>query len=85
MERKQIFEIVGDKIREMYGLPIELLTENTDLVSDLGFDIIDKHELVMFIEVTFKISNFVGMFEIENLNIMKDIIDRIEKCLELKE
>lgn len=79
MERNAIFEKIIELIDncDYVGLLIKLeqITEKSDLVKDVGFDSLDKIELIMSVEQEYKITIDVDE-ELKICNI-SDLIDII--------
>jgi acyl carrier protein len=76
-ENKTVGERVRDTIREEMGLREECLTPDSRLVDDLGFDSLDRVELVMAIEEDYDID--IPDEAAENFRTVSDIMKYVEE------
>lgn len=60
----------------------QLIHLTDDLQTDLGFDSLDNMELIWELERAFDIQ--VTDIELENIQTVKDVVDLVEKYLNLK-
>lgn len=71
------FEKVADIIAKQLNKPVEDITEEKELVKDLGADSLDVVEMLMAFEEEFSVS--VSEEEAMNIKTVGDIVKAIEK------
>lgn len=71
-----MFEKIADIIVKQLGTDIDEITENTNIMDDLGADSLDVVEMLMAIEESFGVS--VPDEEIPNLKTVRDIVEYVE-------
>ena len=72
-----MFEEVAKVLAEQLNVDVSKITENSEIVKDLGADSLDVVELLMQLEEEFGIT--LPDSEMENLKTVQDIVDMMEK------
>ena len=71
-----MFEKIADIVSKQLGADIDDITENTNIMDDLGADSLDVVEMLMAVEESFGVS--VPDEEIPNLKTVRDIVEYVE-------
>lgn len=71
-----MFEKVKEIIVEQLSVDGENITEDTNLMEDLGIDSLDLYEMIISLEEEFNIE--IASEDSENLKTIKDVINYIE-------
>ncbi len=77
MTREQLTEAIRAIIEERLGVAADEITEEKNLVNDLGADSLDSVELIMSIEQKFEMT--IPEEATEQIKTVGDIIDYVEK------
>ena len=75
MTEKELFEIVGDIVKEVTG--IECLTMDTEFVNDLALNSMDVANLISAFEERFDVD--IPMKDVRNLMQVRDVIQYMKK------
>lgn len=74
--KKTMFEKIADIIAKQLRSDSEEITEDTNIMEDLGADSLDVVEILMAIEENFGVS--VSDDEIPNLKTVRDLVEYVE-------
>jgi acyl carrier protein len=77
MDKSQMQSKVIDIIANQLGVEKEVITQEANVVDDLGADSLDVVELVMALEEAFDLE--IPDEDAENIRTVKDIFDYLEK------
>lgn len=83
MDKKEIYGIVKDKIVELSCVDNNKITEESLLVSDLGWDSLEVIELIIALEEKFDIN--ISDEAAEKIVCVKDIVNTVYSMKEAKE
>lgn len=83
MKREEINKRVASAIADVLGHDLNVISQQSDLVEDLGADSLDAVEILMMIEDEFTISipdRDLQEYR-DNVHTVKDVCDLVEKCI----
>lgn len=83
MKREEINKRVVSVIADALGSDLNVISQQSDLVEDLGADSLDAVEILMMIEDEFSIHIPDGDLQEyrDKVHTVKDVCDLVEKCL----
>ena len=74
-----VLEKLKEIIAEQFGVDMDIITEDTDVVSDLGADSLDVVEMMMALEEEFAVT--IDDEKIAELKTVGDVVNCVEAML----
>lgn len=83
MKREEVNKRVASVIADELGSDLNVISQQSDLVEDLGADSLDAVEILMMIEDEFSIRIPDGDLQEyrDKVHTVKDVCDLVEKCI----
>ena len=83
MKREEINKRVASAIADVLGHDLNVISQQSDLIEDLGADSLDAVEILMMIEDEFSIHIPDGDLQEyrDKVHTVKDVCDLVEKCI----
>ena len=75
-----VFEKLQEAIANQFGVDLDSITENTDIVSDLGADSLDVVEMMMSLEDEYGVT--IEDDKISELRTVGDVVRCVESLIE---
>lgn len=75
-----VFEKLQEVIANQFGVDLDSITENTDIVSDLGADSLDVVEMMMSLEDEYGVT--IEDEKISELRTVGDVVRCVESLIE---
>lgn len=83
MKREEINKRVASAIADVLGHDLNVISQQSDMIEDLGADSLDAVEILMMIEDEFSIHIPDGDLQEyrDKVHTVKDVCDLVEKCI----